>query len=446
MKKKDGVDSSGLLRLYDRCVGVFAELFDARLLTPMVTALLFYTVLFTQRKFPLRWMYFVLFGMVLVLIVSFTARTPGMHRARWHRGMAGLWFALHGWMVVSGLFYEDWLPEALALLIAYPFVFSVFTSREDRGTFRSILMGCVFSVLPFLVWSYAAKPLVLGYPGYYGVFYNANGLAMCCIVMSVSALLLTQTAWLERKKGQAAFYGAVTAVGSVTLLLTLSRSALLSYIGVLAIVVPAMLLRTARRPGRVIVLTLAAVVALGGVGLYVTQLKFHQVAVDDWETALYNNEHYGAPIIVDPPEERKMTLDDLTSDRYGIWRMALSHLTLVGHESSVVEEWAAWDGGARRFNSHNSFVAVAYQNGWPAGILFLCYVALSTYRAGRYYWLHRRKSPLYMAPLAFSVVFIMESLFESVYAPFSVVGCAYLLVQGVLLRSDLMDDGSEAKA
>lgn len=183
--------------------------------------------------------------------------------------------------------------------------------------------------------------------------------------MSVSALLLTQTAWLEKKKGQAVFYGAVTAVGSATLLLTLSRSALLSYIGVLAIVVPAMLLRTARRPGRVIALTLAAVVALGGVGLYVTQLKFHQVAVDDWETALYNNEHYGAPIIVDPPEERRMTLDDLTSDRYGIWRMALSNLTLFGHETAVVEEWAAWDGGARRFNSHNSFVAVAYQNGWP---------------------------------------------------------------------------------
>ena len=37
----------------------------------------------------------------------------------------------------------------------------------------------------------------------------------------------------------------------------------------------------------------------------------------------------------------------------------------------------------------------------------------------------------------------MESLFEAVYAPFSVVGCAYLLVQGVLLRADLSDDGAE---
>lgn len=441
--KKGGLDFSCLTRLYDRAVGVFAELFDTRLLTPMTTALMFYTVLFTQRKFPLRWMFFVLFGMVLVLIVSFTARTPGLQRVRWHRGMTALFFLQHGWMALSGLFFEDWLPEAVALLVAYPFVFSVFSAREDRSTFRAILRACVFAVLPFLVWSYATVPLTFGYPGYYGVFYNANGLAMCCIVMSVSALLLAQTAVQERARARAVFYGAMAVLSGATLALTLSRSALLSYIGALVIVVPAMLLRTARRPRRVLALTAVCVLALSAMGVYVTQLKFRQVAQDDWETALYNYEHYDAPIIVDPPEERKMTLDDLTSDRYGIWKMALQNLTLTGHESSVVEEWAAWDGGARRFNAHNSFIAIAYQNGWPAGLFMLCYVALSTYRAARYYWLHRHKSPLYMAPLAFSVVFIMESLFEAVYAPFSVVGCAYLLVQGVLLRADLSDDGAE---
>ena len=71
---------------------------------------------------------------------------------------------------------------------------------------------------------------------------------------------------------------------------------------------------------------------------------------------------------------------------------------------------------------------------------------LSTGRAARYYWLRRHKSLYAITPLAFSVVFLVESLFESVYAPFSVVGCAYLLVQGVLLREDLSLDGSEAEA
>ena len=115
-------------------------------------------------------MIFVLFGMILLAFVTLTARMPGKAKVRFHKGMAGLWFALHGMMVVSGLFYQDWLPESVPLLICYPIVFSVFASREDDSTFRSILRGAMFAVLPFLAWSYLTVPLTLAYPGYKGVF------------------------------------------------------------------------------------------------------------------------------------------------------------------------------------------------------------------------------------------------------------------------------------
>ena len=62
--KRQGMDGSPLLSAYDRVTGIFNEIFDARLLTPALGALLFYCCLFTQRKFPMRWMIFVLFGMV----------------------------------------------------------------------------------------------------------------------------------------------------------------------------------------------------------------------------------------------------------------------------------------------------------------------------------------------------------------------------------------------
>lgn len=439
--KKNGVDSSPLLRIFDKVAGVFTELFDERLLTVSITALLFYTVLFTQRKFPMRWMVFVLFGMILVLIVTFTARRPDLRRVHWNRTMTVLWFCLHGMMLFSGFFFEDWLPESLVLLVAFPFMFSVFSAREDEPTFSAMLRACVIAVAPFLLWSFATKPLVIGYPGYSGVFYDANGLGMCCIVMSTSALLLTYIRIREKKRAAAIAYAIAGVVGAATMLLTLSRSALASYILVILVLAGALIAGSVKRPARAIAALVAAAVVLTGVGAYVSVLKFREVAREDYETALYNFEHYGAPIIVEPPEERKITLDDLTSDRYGIWCAALSNLTFNGHETAVVEEWVAKDGGARRYNSHNSFVAVFYNNGWPAGILFLCYVALSVWRAGKYYWLNRQKSPYAITPLAFSVVFIMESLFESVYAPFSVVGCAYLLVQGVLLREDLASSG-----
>ena len=41
--------------------------------------------------------------MILLGFVTLTARTPGKARVRFHHGMVGLWMALHGMMVVSGL-------------------------------------------------------------------------------------------------------------------------------------------------------------------------------------------------------------------------------------------------------------------------------------------------------------------------------------------------------
>lgn len=77
-------------------------------------------------------------------------------------------------MVVSGLFYQDCCRRACRFLICYPIVFSVFASRDDNSTFRSILRGAVFAVLPFLAWSSVSVPLSFAYPGYKGVFYDAN--------------------------------------------------------------------------------------------------------------------------------------------------------------------------------------------------------------------------------------------------------------------------------
>ena len=61
---------------------------------------------------------------------------------------------------------------------------------------------------------------------------------------------------------------------------------------------------------------------------------------------------------------------------------------------------------------------------------------LAFIRALRYYWAHRKESPYAATPLAFCTVFILVGMFESVYAPFSVIGCAYFLVQAPLWRAE----------
>ena len=442
--RKQGFDGTKVLNLYDRVTGIFNEIFDSRLLTASLFALIGYCVLFTQRKFPMRWMIFVLFGMILLAFVTLTARSGVKARVHFHKGMAGLWFALHGMMVVSGLFYQDWLSESVPLLLCYPVVFSVLASRDDESTFRSILRGVVFAVMPFLVVSYLTVPVTIGYPGYKGVFYDANCLSMCCIIMTAAAMLLSYASFREKKNKSAIAYGVCAALAAVSLLLSLSRSGLLALVGVVAILTVAIIAGSAKRPGRLLALLAVFVLIFGLLGAKVTMDKVYESFEEDYQKAIVNEEIYGIPITVAKPEERKLSMDDLTSDRWGIWMAILDNLTWNGHETSVVREWVAMDGaGERHFNAHNAFFGVTYNNGWIAGLLLVVYTALAVVRSAQYYWIHKKTSAYAATPLAFCAVFILVGLFESVYAPFSAIGCTYLLVQAPLWRADLNRSGAD---
>jgi len=442
--RKQGIDGTKVLNLYDRVTGVFNEIFDARLLTVSFFALLGYCALFTQRKFPMRWMIFVLFGMILLGFVTLTARMPGKARVRFHHGMAGLWLALHGMMVVSGLFHQDWLSESVPLLICYPVVFSVLSSRDDESTFRSVLRGALFATLPFMLWSLISVPVTFGYPGYMGVFYDANCMAMCAIVLTASALVLAYASFVKKQKVACAAYAACAALGAAMLLLTLSRSALVALAGVVVILAVAIIAGTAKNPKRLLAIVAALVVLAGAAFVSITMDKMHRAAVEDYELAVYNYETYGQPITVPKPEDRKISMDDLTSDRWGIWMTILENPSWNGHESSVVREWVAKDGaGERLFNAHNAFFGVTYNNGFIAGILLVCYTLLACVRAVQYYMIHRKTSPYAATPMAFCAVFVLVGMFESVYAPFSIIGCSYLLVQAPLWRADLTRSTAE---
>lgn len=439
---KTSVDGSGILKWYDHVTGIFNEIFDSRLLTVSLLALEGYCVLFTQRKFTMRWMIFVLFGMILLTFVTLSARTPGRARVHLSKGMMILWFALHGMMVVSGLFYQDWLPESVPLLTCYPVMFTVFASRNDEDTFRAILRACVFAVLPFLAVSWITKPVYYGYPGYLGIFYDANCLAMCCIVMAAAAFLLAYVDFREGHRGRMVLCVLAGIWASVTLVLTMSRACLLAFGGVAVILVATIVAGTARHPRRWLVL-LAVFIVIGLLfGVKLTVDKVRDAYEEDYALAVYNHETYGDPIRVPKPEERKLSMDDLTSDRWGIWTTILNNLRWNGHESSVIREWVAQDGaGDRHFNAHNAFLGITYNNGFIAGILLICYTAAALVRAFRYYWTYRKESPLAATPLAFCTVFILVGLFESVYAPFSFIGCNFFLVQGPLWRADLLNRG-----
>ena len=212
----------------------------------------------------------------------------------------------------------------------------------------------------------------------------------------------------------------------------------------IAILAVAVIAGMAKRPGRLLAVLFAAVLVLGAAGAKITMDKVYEAYEEDYALAVYNYETYGQPITVPRPEERKLSMDDLTSDRWGIWMAILDNLTWNGHESSVVKEWVALDGaGDRLFNAHNAFFGITYNNGFIAGLLLELYTLLAGMRSVQYYIIHRKTSPYAATPMAFCAVFVLVGMFESVYAPFSIIGCSYLLVQAPLWRADLTRSTAE---
>lgn len=91
--------------------------------------------------------------------------------------------------------------------------------------------------------------MTFGYPGYQGVFYDANCLSMCCIVMATSALLLAYASFTQGHRKAALAYFLLGVLAAFTLLLTLSRSGLLAFVGVVVILTGAIIAGTAKHPG-----------------------------------------------------------------------------------------------------------------------------------------------------------------------------------------------------
>ncbi len=438
------LNPSWFLRLFDKCTGILVELFDPRLLTVFVGMLVAYTVYFTHRKLPegWRWWQFDALGMVLVGLVALVARAPDfLRRFGWHRGMATLWFALHTGMFLSGFFSKDWLPDAVSLLVAYPFLFAVLCARDDTDTFHAVARGAVWAVLPFILLSYLTRTVIIGYPGFSGIFYNANGLAMCATILSVCALLLAYVAWQGKRKIRMVLYGAICCIGLVTVALTISRTAWLTCVAVMGVLVACLSLRHPRYTKRRLIRLGCLVLVAGAALTYVTITKARQTIEEDKLSSFYYNEtvrkaHLDLPYA--PEVDPSLTMDAFSSERLPIWRAALGSLTWNGHPKGYISEWMEDFGTLHPRNAHNSYIQVAYNHGWPTGVLFLAYVLFSAYRAWLYFWRQRHTRVMAVAPLLVTTLFMVTSLFESVYTPFSAVGCLYLLVQGVLWRKDLI--------
>lgn len=182
---------------------------------------------------------------------------------------------------------------------------------------------------------------------------------------------------------------------AATLLATLSRSGLLAFAGVMVI------LGFGDHRGHGATRRWAA--GAGGAAVHralrrggreVTKDKMYEAAVEDYNLAVYNHETYGNLITVPKPEDRTISMDDLTATAGEFRTTILENLTWNGHKDSVIWEWVAKDGAGRPplQRAQCVFRRGLQQRLHRRAAAGRRYTALAFIRALRYYWAHRKES------------------------------------------------------
>lgn len=121
---------------------------------------------------------------------------------------------------------------------------------------------------------------------------------------------------------------------------------------------------------------------------------------------------------------------DISNGRFAIFEDYLKAITFRGHPRMGPEDRE----GSEYPHAHNSYLQVAYNFGWVAGVIFLILCALTLWRAINLYLKYGKEYTIFAVPFALVVVFGFESLTEWAYHPCIPAGFSFILMQVVLMR------------
>lgn len=376
-----------------------------------------------------------------LMLLALLPRDPAP--AHWRRSLLAPWLGVGAFLLLAGLTRsEDYLPDAMLFLVAYP-LFFLAGARCWRRMLALLLRTVQWSFLAFLAVTLARFPVTGGQ--YAGLFRNPNGLGfylaltVCCAFLSLlgarrpgAALPALGTLGLS---GALLYYSA-SRTGMLAAGLGVGLTALVMLTGkgrlrlALTRLLPAVLSVALFLPAGVALTRLPQTLA----GALSAPAQTVQAAAPAEDTP-----SPGAVLDdIRQANDRKVSaqgkdLSGYSSGRLSIWTGYLPLLGLWGHgePADVVIP------PDRHYSSaHQTVLQLCYDCGIPGGLCFLAFNLLAGLRSLELA-LRRRDDPAALAPFALSVTYGVISLLASVYTSFyTMAALCYCLAQCPLMTRE----------
>jgi len=146
--------------------------------------------LFNLKLVELRYAYYYVIGALLMGIMGFCSLRESLSELKIKPLLFILWMLFGTLVLVSGIINsEDYLPEAVFILLIYPVLFFLWINWGVENAFRLLSRSCVISFCIYALICLIFFPLDDG--RYKGLFSSSNGagqylsIVFCCLLMNI---------------------------------------------------------------------------------------------------------------------------------------------------------------------------------------------------------------------------------------------------------------------
>lgn len=381
-----------------------------------------------------RYLYRFAICCVLLGVVILCSIRGELRPVKFKKSLMSVWLIFGLLQLISGIINdENYLPEAVLFLIAFPVGFFAFGNMGFEKVSRLLIDACIISFYVFATLSVLFVPIT---PGHYtGIFANPNvlgefaSLVFCCILIK---------AFNAEKSGWCVWYILLLYFTSALLFMSNSRTGMLA--AILAFVF--FLIFSAARGcfkekkfKKTLIQIIALFIILTLIALAVFLVAVKMGLVDD-DILVKIKEIF--LVFKSKLKIRDRNLDRFSSGRIGIWQEYAKKINLTGHpDMETVFVKLPHDSKTVAYRTcHNYFLQMTINYGLIAGLLSVFGVLIAAVMAVKYSFKNRDKK-YSMFPVVITVAFILTSLVASPCISFNYM----LLLYYYFTQAPLLTDG-----
>lgn len=358
------------------------------------------------------------FGVMILMLLQ-----PDIKPLLWSKKMTIPWFATGAVILIAGVTQSvDYLPEAALFLVGYPIFYLVAGNMPYEQVFRKFHLASDIAYVAFLLISLLFFPITGA--KYSAFFDNQNGVCFYLLVpvsFGIAGIFSGESTLWKRSKDYL-FTGTAIAI----IFCTNSRTGLLSAIGACcAGFVMACIISGRERIwaliGRGIIVVCCVAVCIPGIIIGSSLVR----SILPESPGSSSNDNWIKPgeileqidVINQDKYESDVSINQLTTGRWQIWKSYLAEIGLWGHDvdyrfSVNLGPEYEYKGELILPTAHMTILQFAYNYGFLAGAGYFLLNVIGGLKSLRFAWIKRGKA-YNIFPTVMAIAFAGVSLFSS---------------------------------